>query len=733
MLALGAAALVGGCDGADAPPAPQPAHVLVVVGEAPSDALVRPSIQLALDRVNAGGGVDGAPLGVVAIDTTGRTPGEIADAVGVAVTDPRARAIIGPDTTAQLSAIAPVVDRAGLPVLAVSSAGISPEWLTRDVPTVVNLGSSALLQMAGLVSQARMSGVERIGLLTSVDTGDTGAFSLFGYVALFLGYAVDDLWVEVYGENRSCLDAVAGQVEAGAERVIVTAADLASVRCIVDGLAPTRGPDGSLPFDAVLTDSGPDPVRILEALGADAAGLRGWALVPSDAVDGGLGAGGGPRRPTLDRIEAASYDAVVVAALGLVASGGAGGDALVDAVGRVLAGDGAPVVLGALGVTDALAQIEQGVFPDLYGASGPLEFDAMSGLQTRAGTLVEWQIVAEGAVARLAIGERIAVDDTVDFVRALIEPPPPESITLPELAAGDAAFQPASPERSKLAALIVSASSGFDNYRHQADALARYQRLIADGVDPDHIVMIGADDLVGHPENGRPGEVINAIGGPDVYAGVAYDYGLEGAATVEIIDQVLRGDAEAPGPALPLDIDTDLYIYLVGHGGFLGLGIGATDVAEGLAGGAEFLTPGRLTAALCDLRRQGAVRRVFIEVESCHAGVFGAADFDGIGSGCDGEPLDGVVAITAATAWENSLGARFDPEVGTWVADQFSAAMLDAVDGFPEASLVELYRAVYLSVWGSHVEAFNASRFTNVFETRAAEFLPPARGVMGAE
>lgn len=63
-------------------------------------------------------------------------------------------------------------------------------------------------------------------------------------------------------------------------------------------------------------------------------------------------------------------------------------------------------------------------------------------------------------------------------------------------------------------ALVVGLSKGWQNYRHQADALAQYQMLRAHGVSDDHIVLVLADDLAGDPRNAEPGVVRNVAGGP---------------------------------------------------------------------------------------------------------------------------------------------------------------------------------------------------------------------------
>ena len=63
-----------------------------------------------------------------------------------------------------------------------------------------------------------------------------------------------------------------------------------------------------------------------------------------------------------------------------------------------------------------------------------------------------------------------------------------------DLSGPGSGFVPAQPERA-VYALIAALSSGFPNYRHQADALRQYWLLRHAGVPDDHIVLMLADDI----------------------------------------------------------------------------------------------------------------------------------------------------------------------------------------------------------------------------------------------
>lgn len=117
---------------------------------------------------------------------------------------------------------------------------------------------------------------------------------------------------------------------------------------------------------------------------------------------------------------------------------------------------------------------------------------------------------------------------------------------------------------------------------------------------------------------------------------------------------------------------------------------------------------------------------VFVEIESCHAGVFGDALFGGLAAGCDDGPLTGVLVMTEANPRENSLGAGYDLELQQWVGDEFSRAVLDTLEGTPRSSLLDLYQGAYLSVRGSHASLYNSAAFGDVDAVDARDFLPSA-------
>ncbi|KAM0908369.1 hypothetical protein ACQ4PT_015521 [Festuca glaucescens] len=73
-------------------------------------------------------------------------------------------------------------------------------------------------------------------------------------------------------------------------------------------------------------------------------------------------------------------------------------------------------------------------------------------------------------------------------------------------------------------AVLVAGSSGYENYRHQADVCHAYQILKKGGLKEENIVVFMYDDIAKNHENPRPGVIINHPKGKDVFAGVPKDY-----------------------------------------------------------------------------------------------------------------------------------------------------------------------------------------------------------------
>jgi hypothetical protein len=276
--------------------------------------------------------------------------------------------------------------------------------------------------------------------------------------------------------------------------------------------------------------------------------------------------------------------------------------------------------------------------------------------------------------------------------------------------------------------VIAALSSGWPNYRHQADALQQYAILRANGMDDDHIVLILEDDLAASADNRLPGSVRNEPGGPNLRGDVVIDYDL--SLSPGDLSNILTGKVTATTPhVIQPTASSNVYLYLVGHGGTEGIPLGATSTEEGIDGSGATFSPTQLRQALCTLRSEQRYRRVLAVIESCHSGAFGDAAYDGAEFGCGGaageDPLQGVLLLTAASSREVSYAGAYDAAVPAWVDDAFSRNYADRALASSARSLADLYTDVYQATAGSHASLFNASHAGRLSLVPLSEFLTP--------
>nr|AFK47471.1 unknown [Medicago truncatula] len=119
-------------------------------------------------------------------------------------------------------------------------------------------------------------------------------------------------------------------------------------------------------------------------------------------------------------------------------------------------------------------------------------------------------------------------------------------------------------------AVLVAGSSGYGNYRHQADVCHAYQLLIKGGVKEENIVVFMYDDIANNELNPRPGVIINHPQGPNVYVGVPKDYTGDNV-TAENLYAVILGDKSkvkgGSGKVINSKSEDRIFIYYSDHGG----------------------------------------------------------------------------------------------------------------------------------------------------------------------
>ncbi|KAM0908367.1 hypothetical protein ACQ4PT_015520 [Festuca glaucescens] len=232
----------------------------------------------------------------------------------------------------------------------------------------------------------------------------------------------------------------------------------------------------------------------------------------------------------------------------------------------------------------------------------------------------------------------LAVAAAVDAAEGSAEP----LIRLPTQDEHDAAPAPAPSAEEGITrwAVLVAGSSGYENYRHQADVCHAYQILKKGGLKEENIVVFMYDDIAKNHENPRPGVIINHPKGKDVYAGVPKDYTGDQVTTNNFFAVLMGNKTGVTGGSRKVinsKPNDHIFIYYADHGGAGSLGMPNN----------PWLYAGDFIKVLKEKHASKSYSKMVIYVEACESGSM----FEGI------MPQDlNIYVSTAANAVESSWG-----------------------------------------------------------------------------
>ncbi|TKY55414.1 Vacuolar-processing enzyme [Spatholobus suberectus] len=261
-------------------------------------------------------------------------------------------------------------------------------------------------------------------------------------------------------------------------------------------------------------------------------------------------------------------------------------------------------------------------------------------------------------------------------------------------------------------AVLVAGSSGYGNYRHQADVCHAYQLLIKGGLKEENIVVFMYDDIATNDLNPRPGVIINHPQGQDVYAGVPKDYTGE-SVTSENLFAVILGDKSkvkgGSGKVINSKPEDRIFMYYSDHGGPGVLGMPNMPYLYAM----DFID------VLKKKHASGGYKEMVIYVEACESGSM----FEGI------MPKDlNIYVTTASNAQENSWGTYCPgmnpsppPEYITCLGDLYSVAWMEDSEthNLKRESVKQQYQSVKKRTsnfnnyaMGSHVMQYGDTNIT---------------------
>lgn len=342
-------------------------------------------------------------------------------------------------------------------------------------------------------------------------------------------------------------------------------------------------------------------------------------------------------------------------------------------------------------VADVYASIERGETPAFSGASGNLDFVADKYTSIQYSTFAHWMVYGEEFIN---IDYDVRSEYSVSSMYAAWEWNKQFMQEFEEESEGIAY-----PEKDENWAVIIAASEGWMNYRHQADALAFYQKLKRLGYDDDHILLIMADDIAYHPNNPQQGVVQHVPNGANLYDDIEIDYRLQ-EISPELFQSILLGEMEN---SLHSDYNDNVLLFWSGHGE-----CGSWVWRENDAFSAE-----RLHETLQKLEQGKKYRKLLGLIETCYSGSMGLVT----------EGFPGVLFVTAANEQETSKAECYNTDLGAWMTNRFTTTLLDCIETNPDVSFRELYYHLFSSTLGSHVMVYNAGNFGNMYTSTMREFL----------
>ncbi|XP_072479359.1 legumain [Notamacropus eugenii] len=269
--------------------------------------------------------------------------------------------------------------------------------------------------------------------------------------------------------------------------------------------------------------------------------------------------------------------------------------------------------------------------------------------------------------------------------------------------------------------VIVAGSSGWDNYRHQADACHAYQIVHRNGIPDEQIIVMMYDDIADATENPTKGMIINRPNGTDVYKGVLKDYTQEDV-TAENFLAVLRGDAEAvknigSGRVLNSGPQDHVFVYFTDHGapGLLAFPNNDLHVKD-------------LNKTIRYMHQHKKYKKMVFYIEACESG-----------SMMNHLPDDiDVYATTAANPHESSYACYYDEERGTYLGDWYSVNWMEDsdVEDLTTETLHKQFQLVKKHTNTSHVMQYGNKTISHMkviqfqgkkHQASSPIFLPPVK------
>lgn len=372
------------------------------------------------------------------------------------------------------------------------------------------------------------------------------------------------------------------------------------------------------------------------------------------------------------------------------------------------------------GLARAFNEIAAGRSIQVTGASGSLNFDHETYTKVLGTDFMFWRVDTEqgSRVAKPILHISTESSNTQASTTTLWEL---DKMWVPEYE--EVSVQHNLPAVTDRWAVVISPSTTWSNYRHQADAFAMYQLLRQHGYDDDHIVLIVEDNLANDSRNVFPGQIFversndpaaanDQFVNDDVRKGVVVDYHFSDLQPADLADIMLGRSSSHLPKVLNTTASSDVFFFWSGHGGSTEGPLWGNEDAD------DYFGKERIRNIVAEMAGQtgGArqYRRMMFAIETCFSGHWGDALM--------GQP--DVLVLTAANDQESSKADMHNSDLGVYLSNAFARTFRRQIDAKNDITIYDLYRELFRTTKGSHVSIYNQQEYGSVYSERMSEFLP---------
>ena len=568
-----------------------------------------------------------------------------------------------------------------------------------EKPFLWSLCETDVSQSKALLAKAWESGASSVALLTPDDEYGQTFYEWVPFFATEMGIELAPENIRIYTDDLAV----------NAEKVLSSGVD-----CLICAVNSAKDAQVVLEAGKAIGDKAP---RILFTNGA----LSAYLLKLGDLAEGAEGIAPYADPSTGFQIayeerfgyspagaEAQVYDAFLLAGITAFVKNHQAEDIDTNELIRQITslGEDAYPIWDELGMR-SLLKLLNGTGSDAYvklvGASGPLRFDSEACTSLVQSTYVHW-MVYEGKFLTLDYMS----DDGSNRTASTLASWNWKAKMMEDIEDRDSPVQ-YGPHKDSYA-LLIQGSSGWANYRHQADVLNMYQMLRRKGWDDDHIILIISDELADYSSNAYQGKVSISTYGENLYEGSVIDYSTDSLKVTDIQD-IMLGKSSAHLPTVLNTSDrTNVLVFWSGHGC-----LAATHKVNGFIWRDKqgYFTDSDFRSLLEQMNSQQRYRKMLLLLEPCYSR----------NMAIQARQIPGILAIASASSTESSFADFHSSDLGIWMSDRFSNNLVATLSEKPDQTYRELYEYLYTHTLGSHVYVENSYWFGNLCKSTLGEFI----------